>query len=243
MLPLGSLEQHGPQAPLGTDFMVGNTLPQYLKREMDKIDPDFPMLVMPTLPLGLSMEHLDFAGSLSLQPETYYHVLKDTITSLNRYGFKKFALLICHGGNRPAVDILARQLRYELGVLIFALNSCAFLDPKVQATISPNNTWDFHGGEMETSMVLAIKPETVHLKEAQTGYKKGGYRQNGHINFSNETALNWMGKDLQTKDHQPLGIGGNPQGATAKKGEIILTQSAKALIPALLEIKNWPLEV
>ena len=119
MLPLGSLEQHGPQAPLGTDFMVGNTLPQYLKREMDKIDPDFPMLVMPTLPLELSMEHLDFAGSLSLQPETYYHVLKDTITSLNRYGFKKFALLICHGGNRPAVAILARQLRYELGVLIF----------------------------------------------------------------------------------------------------------------------------
>lgn len=239
LIPLGATEQHGPQAPLGTDAMVASAMPKYIEREMNKVDPDFPMLVFPALPVGLSMEHLDFCGTVSLNPQTYYHVLYDIIKSLHSHGFKKFAMLLCHGGNRATVDILSRQLRQELGILVFALNSGAFGDPEVQATISLDNDWDFHGGEMETSMAMAIKPKTVKLKYAQTGYKKGGYKKDGAINFSNETALNWMGKDLQTATGQPIGIGGNPKGATATKGELILTKSAQSLIPALLEIRDW----
>lgn len=242
MLPLGATEQHGPQAPLGTDALIAQTLPTYIVSELKKQAPDYNLLVFDALPVGLNIEHSDFPGTVSFSPLTYYHVLEDIIRSLSSHGFRKFAMLLCHGGNRATVDILACQLRQELSVYLFALNAGAFLDPEVQATISHGNDWDFHGGEMETSMVLAIKPETVKMQYAQTGFKKGGYAKDGAINFSNEAALNWVGCDLQTAEGTPLGIGGNPLGATAQKGELILQRSAQALIPALLEIRNWKLE-
>ncbi|SET64549.1 creatinine amidohydrolase, partial [[Clostridium] aminophilum] len=60
--------------------------------------------------------------------------------------------------------------------------------------------------------------------------------------FSSAAALNWMGEDLQTEDGRPIGIGGDPRGATAEKGEIIFRRSAKELIPALLSIRDWKME-
>ncbi len=241
LIPLGAIEQHGRQAPVGTDMMIADAMPQYIKKELASADPEYPMLIFPTIPVGLSVEHTEFAGSVSFKPDTYYHMLYDIVESIQHHGFKKFAFLVCHGGNRPIVDVLARQLRHDFHILPFVLASGAFLHPEVQATISPDNPWDFHGGEMETSMVLALHPDTVKLQYSVAGYKRGGYEGKKAINFSNATALNWMGEDLRTRDNNPIGIGGDPKGATAEKGTIILKRSAKELIPALLEIRDWPL--
>lgn len=242
MIPLGAIEQHGRQAPLGTDMMIADAMPCYIASELGKIDPEYPMLIFPTIPIGLSIEHLEFAGSVSFKPDTYYHMLYDLVESIQHHGFKKFVFLVCHGGNRPVVDVLSRQLRHDFHILPFVLSSGAFSHPEVKATISPDNSWDFHGGEMETSMVLALHPETVKLEYSVAGYKRGGYEHKKHINFSNATALNWMADDLRTIDNIPIGIGGDLKGATAEKGDIILKRSAKELIPALLEIKEWPLD-
>lgn len=239
LIPLGAIEQHGPQAPLGTDYMIACAMPQYIKRELEAVDPDYPMIIFPAIPVGLSVEHMNFSGTITMKPDHYYSMLYDIAQSLAEHGFRKLAFLICHGGNRACADILSRQLRHDFGIYAFVLASGAFSDPEVLSTISEGNTWDFHGGEMETSMVMALHPETVKLEEAKTGYKKGGYSQKGAINFSNATALPWMAEDLETEDGTPIGIGGNPKGATAEKGEIILTRSAKALIPAFLEIRDW----
>ena len=193
MIPLGATEQHGSQAPLGTDAMIAGAMPDYY----------------------------------------------DITASLAHHGFKKLVFLICHGGNRPVVDMLARQARADFGVLPFVLASGAFFHPDVQATISEGNAWDFHGGEMETSMVLAIRPEAVKLDLSETGYKAGGFAGKKVIRFGGEHALTWMGEDLQTADGRPIGIGGDPRGATAEKGRIILETSARELVPALLEIRDW----
>ena len=242
MIPLGATEQHGPQAPLGTDKMIADAMPQFLRDKLEADEVDIDLLIFPTIPIGLSVEHMPFSGTVSFRPETYYQMLKDIVLSIAEHGFRKIIFLICHGGNRPVVDLLSRQLRYEKGIYIFALGSGAFLDPEVQATISPDNTWDFHGGEMETSMVLAIHPETVKLAYSETGYKSGGFENKQHLNFSGSCALNWMGTDLRTKEGKPIGIGGNPKGATAEKGSIIFKRSIEAIIPGILEIRDFKIQ-
>ena len=68
----------------------------------------------------------------------------------------------CHGGNSPIIQVLSREIRSELGIAVFIINCGAFFgNQAVKDTVTPGNIWDFHGGEMETSMVLAERPETV----------------------------------------------------------------------------------
>lgn len=238
LIPLGAVEQHGNHAPLGTDMMIADAMLRYIKEELEAADPDFPMLLFPVLPVGLSVEHLRFCGSVSLKPDTYYKFLYEITESIAGHGFQKFVFLICHGGNRPIADALARQLRHDLEILPFVLSAGAFSHPDVQNTISPGNTFDFHGGEMETSMVMAIAPDTVKLEYAQAGYKTA-YEGKRAVRFSGDYALNWMGGDFTTKEGMPIGIAGDPKGASPEKGEIILRISARALVEPLLEIKSW----
>lgn len=238
MIPLGATEQHGSQAPLGTDALIAGAMPEYIKAELEKADPGYPMLIFPVIPVGFSVEHLRFCGSISFKPDTYYHMLYDITASLAKHGFRKLVFLVCHGGNRPVVDTVARQARADFDILPFVLSSGAFFHPDVQATISEGNTFDFHGGEMETSMAMAIRPSAVKLELSETGYKTA-YAGKKAIRFSGEHALTWMGGDFTTADGRPIGIGGDPSGATAEKGRIILEISARELVPALLEIRDW----
>ena len=165
LIPLGALEQHGNQAPLGTDDIIAEAMSQEIKKALEaEGEEDFPMLLFPVIPVGLSTEHKNFCGSVTVRPDTYYHLLYDICVSLAHHGFKKLAFLVCHGGNAPIAQVLSRELRSELGIAPFILSSGAFGHPDVKATISKGNIWDFHGGEMETSMVMAVDESLVKLE-------------------------------------------------------------------------------
>ena len=238
LIPLGALEQHGNQAPLGTDDIIAEAMTRYLTEELQAVDPDFPMLIFPVIPVGLSTEHKNFCGSVTLKPDTYYHMLYDICTSLARHGFKKLALLICHGGNAPIAQVLSRELRSELGIAPFLLSSGAFSHPDVTATISEGNVWDFHGGEMETSMVMAVDPSLVKLETSEAGIP-AAFVDNKALKPYGNVSIGWVSEDWKTASGKPIGIGGDPSGATAEKGDIILRTSAKVLVPGLLEIRDW----
>ena len=158
--------------PLGTDAIIAKGMCETIQTEMEKTNPDFPMLVFPVLPVGLSTEHKDFCGSITLKPMTYYHVLYDICESLAHHGFKKVVLLVCHGGNTPVAQLISREIRSDFGLCPFVLSAGAFDDPSVQATISEGNDFDFHGGEMETSMVMAVDENLVKLETSEKGIQK-----------------------------------------------------------------------
>ena len=238
LIPLGALEQHGNQAPLGSDDIIAEAMTRYLTEELEAVDPDFPMLIFPVIPVGLSTEHKNFCGSITFKPDTYYHMLYDICTSLAHHGFKKLALLICHGGNAPIAQVISRELRSELGIAPFLLSSGAFSHPDVVATISEWNVWDFHGGEMETSMVMAVDPSLVKLETSEAGIPTA-FKDNKALKLYGNVSLGWVSEDWKTADGKPIGIGGDPSGATAEKGDIILRTSAKVLVPGLLEIRDW----
>jgi len=239
LIPVGALEQHGNQAPLGTDDIIAEAMVEYLGRALEEAgEADFPMLVFPVIPVGLSTEHKNFCGSITLRPDTYYHLLYDVCVSLAHHGFKKIAFLVCHGGNMPVVQLLSRELRSELGIAPFFLSSGAFSHPDVKATISEGNIWDFHGGEMETSMVMAVDESLVKLETAEAGIPASFVNNHTLLPYG-AVSIGWVSEDWRTEDGKPIGIGGDPSGATAAKGRIILETSAKALVPGLLEIRDW----
>ena len=238
LIPLGALEQHGNQAPLGTDDIIAEAMVKYIREELEQEEEDFPMLIFPVIPVGLSTEHRNFCGSITFRPDTYYHMLYDISVSLAHHGFKKLAFLVCHGGNSPIVQVLSRELRSELGISPFILSSGAFSHPDVKATVSEGNIWDFHGGEMETSMVMAVDESLVKLDTAEAGIP-APFVNNKTLLPYGSVSIGWVSEDWRTAEGKPIGIGGDPRGATAEKGRIILRTSARALIPGLKEIRDW----
>lgn len=239
LIPIGALEQHGNQCPLGTDEIIADATVKRLKLALEREDPDYPMLVFPTIPVGLSTEHIHFCGSVTLKPDTLYHVLHDICESLARHGFKKIAVLNCHGGNSPVIQILSRELRSEFGIAVFIINCGSFFgNQKVKDTVSPGNVWDFHGGEMETSMVMAERPDLVHLETAKAGIPKK-FLGNHTFTVYGPITIGWVSEEWVSEDGNPIGIGGDPSGATAEKGEQIYESFCESIVPGLMEIKRW----
>ena len=221
----GALEQHGNQAPLGTDTLIATTMCDYIEKELKAED-----INLLLFPVGLSTEHKEFCSSITFKPMTYYHMLYDICESLAHHGFKKMAFLVCHGGNAPVANLISREVRSDFKVYPFVLNSGAFDHPAVKATISKGNTFDFHGGEKEISMVMAIDEDLVKLKTSEKGIPK---------NTAMQTHLSWLASDWVTEQQKPFGIGGDPKGATKEKGEIILSISAKEFVKDLILIRDF----
>lgn len=195
LIPLGALEQHGNQAPLGTDTLIATAMCDYIEKELK--DEDINLLLFPVIPVGLSTEHKEFCGSITFKPMTYYHMLYDICESLAYHGFKKLAFLVCHGGNAPVANLISREVRSDFKVYPFVLNSGAFDHPAVKATISKGNTFDFHGGEMETSMVMAIDESLVKLETSEKGIPK---------NTAMKAHLSWLASDWVTEQQNQLGL-------------------------------------
>ena len=181
-------------------------------------------------PVGLSTEHKEFCSSITFKPMTYYHMLYDICESLAHHGFKKMAFLVCHGGNAPVANLISREVRSDFKVYPFVLNSGIFDHPAVKATFSKWNTFDFHSGEMETSMVMAIDESLVKLETSEKGIPK---------NTAMKAHLSWLASDWVTEQQKPFGIGGDPKGATKEKGEIILSISAKEIAKQLIAIRDF----
>ncbi len=238
-IPIGALEQHGSQAPLGTDDFIAEGITKRVVQRLNNECPDFPMLIFPLIPFGLSTEHKNFCGSISLKPDTLYHLLYDICASLSHHGFKKVVIEISHGGNTPIVQVLSREVKSELGLLVAYINTGAyFAKPDIMNTISEGNVWDFHGGEMETSMVMADHPELVHLEDSEAGFPTE-FMENKHFKVGGAVTCGWVSEIWKTKDGKPIGIGGDPSGATEGKGEIILNSMVDSIIPALFELRDY----
>ena len=235
LIPIGSLEQHGNHLPLGTDTMIANELTSYISREQDK---SLEVLIFPTISVGLSTEHHNFCGSITLKPETLYNLLDDICTNISYHGFKKIVFLNAHGGNSPIIQILSRELRIHKGINIFTIQSAFWDKPEVKATISEGNIWDFHGGEMETSMVMAIDEELVKLDTSVAGKPKH-IADNKELGLFGPISITWVGEDWVDDKGNPIGIGGDPSGATAQKGKVILQSFTESIVQGLVNINRW----
>src|SRR5215467_4113442 len=159
VLPLAATEQHGPHLPLETDVMIGHA---YLARVRELLTNTAPVTFLPIQPIGISTEHIHFAGTRTLSTEAALREWKALGESVARRGLKKLVIVTSHGGNSAAMTLVAQDLRAYHGLLAvttswsrFGMPEGLFPDEEVRHGI--------HGGATETSIMLAHCREHVRL--------------------------------------------------------------------------------
>jgi len=220
VMAFGATEQHGPHMALATDALLGDHLARLVADELDAF-------VAPTVRFGCSSHHLAFAGTLSLADATFHGIVADVVASLARGGFRRVILLPTHGGNFAPLAAAVAQLPDEPGIEVVAMTDLGVLFQLAQLGEDEHNVplgqGGVHGGEWETSMMLAIHPDLVHTDAAEPGYT-------GDLAKAIE-GLFESGIDAVS----PNGVIGDPVPATAEHGE---RYWQKALEIALAEIEG-----
>lgn len=167
IISIGSTEQHGRHLPMGTDTLEAN---DYAKRAANIVEKESIKIILATpIPFGVSGHHMFWPGTLSLQPETLVQVVLDVSESLIAHGVKKIILNVGHTGppQDSAIWNAAYHLQKDYGILVSIFNRStlySIIKPKFLKSEKP--LLEGHAGEHETSMVLAIRPELVHMEWA-----------------------------------------------------------------------------
>ncbi len=236
VLPVAAIEQHGPHLPVSVDTTLVNgviaaTLPHLGNTRA---------LFLPTQQIGKSNEHQRFPGTLTLKAETLIALWTEIGESVHRAGIKKLVLLNSHGGQISVMDIVARDLRVRLDMLVFSTNWFTLpLGDEINALFTPEeHRFGIHGGDMETSMMLALAPHTVDMKQARDFKSSSQARSEKYPILGNgiSAKMGW-----QTQDYNPMGACGNAALATAEKGQAVINASGQKLAQLLREISSLPM--
>lgn len=241
VLPVAATEQHGPHLPLRVDSALVDGI---VAAALPHLAPEVPALFLPTQAIGLSPEHARFAGTLTLKAETTIRLWTDIGESVAASGVKKLVLFNSHGGQVGVMDIVARDLRARLGLLVYSVNwfGLPLLGPlgeDVNALFSAHeHRFGVHAGEVETSMMLALAPERVNMALAQNFSSSAEQRaaQFEILGNGKSAKLGW-----QMQDYNPHGAVGNAANASADKGHRVVDAAGRALARLLAEVHALPL--
>ncbi len=217
MITIGSCEQHGYHMALDTDNILGH----YMAMEAAKLTDS---IVMPNVSYGQVWSARKFPGSISLSNDTVKAVLKDIILSLESFGARNILMIAGHNGNGPAMKELARELvqSHDLHNVWYYTQTFDRETLKVLESPVPCNCP--HAGEMETSMMLYVKPECVYLDKAQPDFPvmppDAKYRP-----------VSW-------DEYVSVGSFGDPSKATAEKGKLFMDAVVKDIVHLVNDIMD-----
>lgn len=232
VLPLGAHEGHGPHLPLETDWLIADAI---VDRLIAALPADLPVTFLPTERIGYSPEHLDVEGTKSLAYDEAVERWLGIAADLSALGVRKFVMLNAHGGNSPLMTVVATEARIRYEMLAVATSWTRFGQP--DGWIAPQEkAVDIHGGDIETSVMLAIHPQLVKRDKAanfpsrQTDFA-GRFR---HLRAYGPHAFGWKMSDLN-----PQGAAGNAAAATAERGERLLDHAITGLVELIEDVNAF----
>ena len=234
LLPVGAIEQHGPHLPVAVDACINAGI---VARALELLPADLPVTVLPMLPVGKSDEHLAFPGTLTLAAETLARLWTEIGESVARAGVRKLVLFNSHGGQPQVMEIVARDLRVRLGMIVVAYSWYA---AGVPAGLFPDDEvrHGIHAGAIATSMMLHLRPDLVQMDQAADfapltrQMVADGYRL---LSPTGPATLAWQAQDLH-----PSGAAGDARDADAERGRALLDHAARALVDLLREVDRFP---
>ncbi len=185
--------------------------------------------------VGYSIEHGDFAGTLSLGYAEAVERWLSLAEGLHREGVRRLVMLNAHGGNSPLTTIVATEARVRFSMLAVATGWTRFGLP--EGLIAPDaKAIDIHAGEIETSVMLAVAPERVAMERAGDfpSFQGELLRSNRRLAAYGPHAFGWTMRDLN-----PVGAVGNAAAATAEKGERILAHAVSGLVELVEEVHRF----
>ena len=233
LLPTSATEQHGAHLPVGTDAIILSTLVDKMVNECEFEEGN--LIFAPQLNVGKSNEHMGFAGTITFGTQTYYSLLHDIAAAISASGFKKLVLFNSHGGNTDMLNMISRDLRIDLGLDVFVFDwwFTPFWNDGLKDLQQSGKYGVFHACELETSLMLAARPETVHMELAVDEEPADCFKGEKYVTVFGPINAGW-----KTKDVTNSGVIGAPTFATAEKGHKLFDYACKKLLDILNEIAD-----
>jgi creatinine amidohydrolase/Fe(II)-dependent formamide hydrolase-like protein len=229
LLPVGSVEQHGPHLPLDTDAFDAD----YLARRVAEACSDPKPLVLPLISYGVSYHHADFTGTISISNDTLARVIYEIGMSVSHNGIRKLVIINGHGGNSPALNYAAQMINRDARIFV-CVDTGETSDVDIYKIVETPN--DVHAGEIETSTGLAARPQLVQMDQAKKQIPKFS---SGYLDFTSKRGVSWY---AYTRKISTSGVMGDPTKASASKGEKIWEIMIAHLVSFVEDLKRLTLE-
>ncbi|MBM3601280.1 MAG: creatininase family protein [Alphaproteobacteria bacterium] len=230
IVPVGSLEQHGPHLPVEVDSLLGETVALRAARIVAEKEP---ILVTPCLWTGISEHHMSFGGTITLGFPAFSALITDVVHSIVRHGFKRVVLLNGHGGNDNGLRVLADELSPKFNIPILQFTYWYAAAAPI-ARILETQKQLLHACEAETSMTMHLRPELV----ARDRIKLADVNTTPDITDVVGGGV-YLWRSLASRSS--AGVIGNPGAATPEKGERLVADIAKEIAAKLTNKDVWQL--
>lgn len=236
VLPLGAHEQHGPHLPFETDTIIAKGIACAVA---ERLPEGLPVTFLPVEPVGYSIEHMDFKGSKTLSFDEAVKRWVGIGEKLSSQGIRKMMILNAHGGNSPLMTIVATELRVRFNMFCVATSWTRFI-VSGDVVSHEEKAYGIHGGDIETSVVLALEPEAVDMKRAENfpSFQERLSQENKYLRAYGSHAFGWKAQDLNAQ-----GVNGDASVATAAKGEALIAQAANGLAELLEEMYRFDCDI
>lgn len=249
LVPMASVEQHGPHLPLYTDTITAVEI-------TERISEAIGVLHTPPIWAGYSPQHMygvgEGRGTITLRSSTLLNVMYDVARSLIHHGFNRIIFINGHGSNIKVVDPVLRRLRYETGALI------SFVKPFMERYEGilkglmenpPEETPGWHSSELETSQDMAWRPELVRMERAvdtrahTPEFLPGAFKKNDGMPDTEFEGYQYFTFPMDHHEFVENGIIGNPLRATPEKGFEAFRRYSEHTARGILELMTVPVEV
>lgn len=217
VIPVGSMEQHGPHLPFQVDVFVASRLAEDLEKRIAEV------LLLPPIWAGVSAHHMDFPGSITVRAKVFIDLLRDICASLHHHGIRRIVLLNGHGGNRSSLEVLGQELFVDLGLTINTLAYWDLVPDLVKSLKKSQSKGMGHSGELETSLMLYLAPHLVKREDIPQGA----------LGLEDAGPIDGIKRYVNMKEHSKEGVIGMPSAASPETGEKLYQGALAALEKAV----------
>ena len=225
LLPVASMEQHGPHLPVGVDTILCESV---CTSAAEAIAGEMAVVVAPTLWCGMAEHHMAYGGTFTFDIPTYQAVLLALLKSIARHGFKRVLVVNGHGGNISALSAFLPDLVRATGLQLCATTYFELAQPEI-AKILEDQDRVRHACEGEASLMLVVAPDLVRRDKLPEAHGPA---------HSTPRPLG-VGRYRSFRDFSSSGVVGDARRATAAKGETLAAACRDAIIAVLRDPQAW----